>query len=71
MSKNQWYNKRVAALTEGQPQGFWSKQLAAIPEKRNCQMRDAINKAAVCPNSHRPVEAESISALPAVWHPIC
>ncbi|MEN9272153.1 MAG: transposase, partial [Gloeomargarita sp. DG_1_5_bins_55] len=40
-SKNQWYNKRVA-----EPQGFWSKQLAAITEKRNRQMRDAINKAA-------------------------
>lgn len=45
-SKNQWYNKRVAALKEGQPQGFWSKQLAAITEKRNRQMRDAINKVA-------------------------
>ena len=45
-SKNQWYNKRVAALKTGQPQGFWSKQLAAITEKRNRQMRDAVNKAA-------------------------
>ncbi|MHC5830458.1 MAG: IS200/IS605 family accessory protein TnpB-related protein, partial [Nostoc sp.] len=26
--------------------GFWSKQLAAITEKRNRQMRDAVNKAA-------------------------
>ena len=42
-SKNQWYNKRVAALKKGQPQGFWSKQLAAITEKRNRQMRDAVN----------------------------
>lgn len=45
-SLNQWYNKRVATLKEGQPQGFWSKQLASITEKRNRQMRDAVNKAA-------------------------
>ncbi len=43
---NQWYNKRVATLKENQPQGFWSKQLANITEKRNLQMRDAVNKAA-------------------------
>lgn len=45
-SKNQWYNKRVAALKENQPQGFWSKQLASLTEKRNRQMRDAVNKVA-------------------------
>lgn len=45
-SLNQWYNKRVATLKENQPQGFWSHQLAAITEKRNRQMRDAVNKAA-------------------------
>lgn len=45
-SLNQWYNKRAAALKEGQTQGFWSKQLASIAEKRNRQMRDAVNKAA-------------------------
>jgi len=60
-SLNQWYNKRVATLSrnlpgesspgefrlkEGQAQGFWSKRLAAITEKRNRQMRDAVNKAA-------------------------
>jgi transposase len=28
------------------PQGFWSNKLAAITEKRNRQMRDAVNKAA-------------------------
>jgi IS605 OrfB family transposase len=43
---NQWYNKRVATLKENQPQVFWSKQLANITEKRNLQMRDAVNKAA-------------------------
>lgn len=45
-SLNQWYNKRVSTIKEGKPQGFWSKQLASITEKRNRQMRDAVNKAA-------------------------
>lgn len=45
-SLNQWYNKRVSVLKENQPQGFWSKQLANLTEKRNRQMRDAVNKAA-------------------------
>jgi putative transposase len=45
-SVNQWYNKQVARLKENQPQGFWSRKLARITEKRNRQMRDAINKAA-------------------------
>ncbi len=45
-SVNQWYNKQVAKLKTNQPQGFWSNRLAAMTEKRNRQMRDAINKAA-------------------------
>jgi putative transposase len=45
-SLNQWYNKSVAKLKSDKPQGFWSNQLAAITEKRNRQMRDAVNKAA-------------------------
>ncbi|NMG18176.1 transposase [Brasilonema bromeliae SPC951] len=45
-SLNRWYNKQISTLKEGKPQGFWSKKLAAITEKRNRQMRDAINKAA-------------------------
>jgi lycopene cyclase CruP len=45
-SLNQWYNKRVSILKENQPQGFWSKQLAGITEKRNRQVRDAVNKTA-------------------------
>jgi IS605 OrfB family transposase len=45
-SLNQWYNKRVATLKEGKPQGYWDEQLAHITEKRNRQMRDAVNKAA-------------------------
>lgn len=45
-SLNQWYNQRVAMLKEGQAQGFWSQQLARIAQKRNCQVRNAANKAA-------------------------
>ncbi len=45
-SFNQWYNKRVSTLKENQPQGFWSNRLSAITEKRNRQVRDAVNKAA-------------------------
>ncbi len=45
-SINQWYNKRVAKLKEGKPQGFWSDELAVITEKRNRQVRDPVNKAA-------------------------
>lgn len=45
-SLNQWYNKRISVLKENQPQGFWSKQLALVTEKRNRQVREAVNKAA-------------------------
>jgi len=45
-SVNRWYNKQISTLKEGKPQGFWSKRLASITEKRNRQMRDAVNKAA-------------------------
>jgi len=45
-SLNQWYNKSVARIKEGKSQGFWSNRLSAITEKRNRQMRDAVNKAA-------------------------
>jgi len=45
-SLNQYYNKRVSTLKENRPQGFWSNRLAAITEKRNRQMRDAVNKVA-------------------------
>ncbi|AFZ35702.1 transposase, IS605 OrfB family [Stanieria cyanosphaera PCC 7437] len=45
-SMNRWYNKQVAKIKQNKPQGFWNKKLAAITEKRNRQMRDAINKAA-------------------------
>jgi len=45
-SLNQYYNKRVANLKKGKPQGFWNNELAAITERRNRQMRDAVNKGA-------------------------
>ena len=45
-SLNQWYNKRVAAIKENKAQGFWCKLLDRITNKRNRQMRDAVNKAA-------------------------
>ncbi|MEP6515162.1 RNA-guided endonuclease InsQ/TnpB family protein [Microcoleus vaginatus] len=45
-SLNQWYNKRVAAIKEHRPQGFWSRRLVHITEKRNRQVREAVNKAA-------------------------
>jgi len=45
-SLNQWYNKQIANKKQGKPHGFWSKSLSAITEKRNRQVRDAINKAA-------------------------
>ncbi|MGL5061435.1 MAG: RNA-guided endonuclease InsQ/TnpB family protein [Microcoleus sp.] len=43
---NQWYNKQLSTMKDGKPQGFWSRTLAQITEKRNRQMRDAVNKAA-------------------------
>lgn len=45
-SQNQWYNKQVAALKKNKSQDYWDETLAAITEKRNRQMRDAINKVA-------------------------
>jgi putative transposase len=45
-SINQGYNKRVAFLMEGMPNGYWSKRLQTLTENRNRTMRDAINKAA-------------------------
>jgi IS605 OrfB family transposase len=45
-SANNWYNKQIATLKAGKTQGFWSNRLASITEKRNRQMRDAVNKTA-------------------------
>lgn len=33
-------------MKDGKPQGFWSRTLGQITEKRNRQMKDAVNKAA-------------------------
>jgi IS605 OrfB family transposase len=51
-SLNQGYNKRVAKLMSDKPNGFWSKRLESLTEKRNRQMRDAVNKAARIVVSH-------------------
>ncbi|MFB8789192.1 MAG: transposase [Potamolinea sp.] len=45
-SINQWYNKSVAILMNDKANGFWSNRLANLTEKRNRQMRDAVNKVA-------------------------
>ncbi|NEQ66654.1 MAG: IS200/IS605 family element transposase accessory protein TnpB [Symploca sp. SIO2D2] len=45
-SQNQWYHKRIAAIKKGGNQDYWDSELDLITEKRNRQMRDAINKAA-------------------------
>lgn len=51
-SMNQWFNKQVSSIKEKKPQGFWSKRLATITEKRNRQVKDAINKAAITVINH-------------------
>ena len=45
-SLNQGYNKRVAFLMEGKANGYWSKRLTGLTERRNRKMREAVNKAA-------------------------
>jgi putative transposase len=45
-SINQNYNRRVASLKAGKSAQYWDFELARITEKRNRQVRDAINKAA-------------------------
>ena len=45
-SVNQWYNKSVSKRMDGKANGFWSNKLAAMTEKRNRQMRHAVNVAA-------------------------
>ena len=45
-SLNQFYNKQIAKTKEGKSQGFWCRKLDQITDKRNRQMRDAVNKAA-------------------------
>ncbi|MBW4480627.1 MAG: transposase [Tolypothrix brevis GSE-NOS-MK-07-07A] len=45
-SQNQGYNKRVAKLMSDRPNGFWTERLERLTEKRNRQLRHAVNKAA-------------------------
>ena len=45
-SLNQGYNKRVAFLMKGKANGYWSKRLTGLTERRNRQMGEAVNKAA-------------------------
>lgn len=45
-SINQLYNKRVAVLKTGKDKDYWNARLGKITEKRNFQMRDAVNKTA-------------------------
>jgi putative transposase len=45
-SINQRYNKTIANYKKGKPAKYWDEYLAQITHKRNCQMRDAVNKAA-------------------------
>jgi len=45
-SINQRYNRAVAKIKKGKPQAYWDDELAALTEKRNRVMRDAINKTA-------------------------
>jgi putative transposase len=46
-SINQGYNKPVAFLRSGKANGYWSKRLAGLTERRNRQLRDAVNKSAI------------------------
>ena len=65
-SLNQWYNKRTSVLMDGKPNGYWTKRLANITEKRNRQMRDAVNKAAKIVVNH--CLANSIGTIVFGWN---
>ena len=45
-SINQRYNKAVAQHKKGKSAKYWDEYLANLTHKRNCQMRDAVNKTA-------------------------
>ena len=45
-SINQRYNRLVAKQKQGKSQEYWDEKLDQVTHKRNCQMRDAVNKAA-------------------------
>ncbi|MDJ0592223.1 MAG: transposase [Pleurocapsa sp. MO_226.B13] len=45
-SVNQRYNKAVAQYKKGKYDFYWDEYLAQLTHKRNCYMRDAVNKCA-------------------------
>ena len=45
-SINQRYNKAVASYKKGKSEFYWDSYLDKITHKRNCQIRDSVNKAA-------------------------
>ncbi|MGK7915064.1 MAG: RNA-guided endonuclease TnpB family protein, partial [Prochloraceae cyanobacterium] len=45
-SINQRYNKAVAKYKKGKSDFYWDERLDEITHKRNCQIRDSVNKAA-------------------------
>ena len=45
-SINQRYNKAVAKYKKGKSDFYWDEYLDKITHKRNCQVRDSVNKAA-------------------------
>lgn len=45
-SINQRYNKAVANYKKGKSEFYWDSYLDKITHKRNCQIRDSVNKAA-------------------------
>ncbi len=45
-SINQRYNRAVAKYKQGKSEFYWDEYLAKLTHKRNCQMRDAVNKSA-------------------------
>jgi len=49
---NQLYNKRVANRKEGKDRDYWDSILDGYTRKRNCQMRDMVNKAARLVSDH-------------------
>jgi len=49
---NQLYNKRVANRKEGKDKDYWDSVLDSFTRKRNHQMRDMVNKAAVLAAKH-------------------
>jgi putative transposase len=49
---NQLWNKKVATIKEGKPEGYWDNWLDRVTRKRNHQMRDGVNKSALLMINH-------------------